>query len=69
MGCTNKVLLQSTAENYIQYPMINHIGKEYKNEYMWDFLAVRGLRLHTSTEVDTSSNTGQGTNPTYTAEQ
>ena len=25
----NKVLLYST-ENYIQYPMINHSGKEYK---------------------------------------
>ena len=25
----NKVLLYST-ENYIQYPMINHNGKEYK---------------------------------------
>ena len=30
----NKVLLYST-ENYIQYPMINHRGKEYqKNVYI-----------------------------------
>ena len=29
----NKVLLYST-ENYIQYPMINHNGKEYKKECM-----------------------------------
>ena len=31
----NKVLLYST-ENYIQYPMINHNGKEYfkKNVYI-----------------------------------
>ena len=27
----NKVLLDST-ENYVQYPMINHNGKEYKTE-------------------------------------
>ena len=33
----NKVLLYST-ENYIQYPMINHNGKEYlkKNIYMYN---------------------------------
>ena len=31
----NKVLLYST-ENYIQYPMINHNGKEYlKNIYIY----------------------------------
>ena len=29
----NKVLLYST-ENYIQYPGINHNGKEYKKEYI-----------------------------------
>ena len=28
---SNKVLLYST-ENYIQYPMINHNGKEYKKK-------------------------------------
>ena len=32
----NKVLLYSTV-NYIQYPMINHNGKEYeKNIYMYN---------------------------------
>ena len=33
----NKVLLYST-DNYIQYPMINHNGKEYqkKNIYMYN---------------------------------
>ena len=34
----NKVLLYST-ENYIQYPMINHNGKEYKKRiyiYMYN---------------------------------
>ena len=30
----NKVLLYS-AENYIQYPMINHNGKEYRKEYIY----------------------------------
>ena len=29
----NKVLLYST-ENYIQYPVINHNGKEYEKEYI-----------------------------------
>ena len=29
----NKVLLCSTG-NYIQYPVINHNGKEYEKEYM-----------------------------------
>ena len=33
----NKVLLYSTG-NYIQYPVINHNGKEYENEcvYMYN---------------------------------
>ena len=30
----NKVLLYST-ENYIQYPMINHNGKEYKKKNVY----------------------------------
>ena len=30
----NKVLLHSTG-NYIQYPGINHNGKEYEKEYMY----------------------------------
>ena len=30
---SNKVLLYSTR-NYIQYPGINHIGKEYKRLYV-----------------------------------
>ena len=30
---TNKVLQQS-PENYIQYPLINHNGQEYENEYI-----------------------------------
>ena len=30
----NKVLLYST-ENYIQYPMINHNGKEYERMYAY----------------------------------
>ena len=31
----NKVPLYST-ENYIQYPVINHNGKEYEKEYMYN---------------------------------
>ena len=33
----NKVLLYSTG-NYIQYPVINHIGKEYEAEYIFVWL-------------------------------
>ena len=29
----NELLLYSTG-NYIQYPMINHTGKEYEKEYI-----------------------------------
>ena len=32
----NKVLLNS-VENYSQYPVINHNGKEYEKEYMYAF--------------------------------
>ena len=32
--CINKVLLYSTG-NYIQYPGINHNGKEYKKECIY----------------------------------
>ena len=34
IGWINKVLLYSTG-NYIQYPIINHNGKEYEKEYMY----------------------------------
>ena len=30
----NKVLLYSTG-NYIQYPVVNHNGKEYEKEYIY----------------------------------
>ena len=32
----NKVLLYSTG-NYIQYPVINHNGKEYEKEYIYTY--------------------------------
>ena len=34
----NKMLLYSTGSYYMQYPMINHNGKEYikKNVYMYN---------------------------------
>ena len=31
----NKVLLYSTG-NYIQYPIINHDGKKYEKEYVYN---------------------------------
>ena len=33
----NKVLLYSTG-NYIQYPVINHNGKEYEKEYTYIYM-------------------------------
>ena len=33
IAINNKVLLYSTG-NYIQYPVINHNGKEYEKEYV-----------------------------------
>ena len=33
IAISNKALLYSTG-NYIQYPVINHNGKEYEKEYM-----------------------------------
>ena len=35
----NKVLLYSTR-NYIQYPVINHNGKEYEKEYIYIYSVV-----------------------------
>ena len=37
---TNKVLLYST-ENYIQYPVINHNGKEYEKEYICIYIYIK----------------------------
>ena len=35
----NKVLLYSTG-NYIQYPLLNHNGKEYEKEYIYIYIYV-----------------------------
>ena len=35
----NKDLLHSTG-NYIQYPMINHNGKECEKEYMYNWITL-----------------------------
>ena len=35
----NKVLLYSTG-NYIQYPVINHNGKEYEKEYIYIYIYI-----------------------------
>ena len=37
IGWINKVLLYST-ENYFQYPMINHNGKEYEKECIYIYV-------------------------------
>ena len=37
IGWINKALLDSTG-NYIQYPMINHNGREYEKEYITESL-------------------------------
>ena len=52
---TNKVLLYST-ENYIQYPMINHNGKEYENKecvyiYITDFAVQQKLTQHCKSTI------------------
>ena len=41
-GINNKVLLYST-ENYIQCPMINHNGKEYKKECAYVYMYTESL--------------------------
>jgi len=35
----NKVLLYSTA-NHIEYPMINHNGKEYEKEFIYIYITI-----------------------------
>ena len=35
----NKILQYSTG-NYIQYPVINHNGKEYEKEYIYIYIHV-----------------------------
>ena len=35
----NKALLYSTG-NYIQYPVINHNGKEYEKEYIYIYIYI-----------------------------
>ena len=36
-GINNKVLLYNIG-NYIEYPMVNHNGKEYEKEYITESL-------------------------------
>ena len=43
----NKVLLYS-IKNYIQYPVINHKGKEYEKEYTYIYLFNRVTLLYSS---------------------
>ena len=46
----NKVILYSTG-NYIQYPVVNHNGKEYKNK---DRLYVYNESLCCTAEISTT---------------
>ena len=39
MDINSKVLLHSTG-NYIQYPVINHNGKEYEKESMYMYKCI-----------------------------
>ena len=36
----NQVLLYSTG-NYIQYPVVNHNGKEYEKEYKYIYIYIK----------------------------
>ena len=56
----NKVLLYSTG-NYIQYPVINHNGKEYEKEYIGTSLVVQWLRLCSPNTGALGSIPDQGT--------
>ena len=35
VGCVNNKVLPYSTGNYIQYPAINHNGKEYEKEYIY----------------------------------
>ena len=56
----DKFLLQRT-ENYIQYPMINHDGKEYIRDILGSLVV---MTTH-STAGHACSIPDQGTNPTW----
>ena len=36
IGCLNNVVLLYNIGDYTQYPVINHNGKEYEKEYMYN---------------------------------
>ena len=38
-GWINKVLVNGTG-NYIQYPVINHNGKEYEKEFIYIYICI-----------------------------
>ena len=52
IGWVNKVLLYSTG-NYIQYPVINHNGNEYEEEWMCAYVQLnRGALQQKWTQHD-----------------
>ena len=48
----NKVLQYSTG-NYIQYPVINHIAKEYEEEFIYIYIYIYIVHCCTA-EIDTT---------------
>ena len=54
-----------SRDNYIQYPMIKHVGKEYKKAYKWDIPGGPMVQTPMSTAGVVGSISGQGTKPTY----
>ena len=62
----NKDLLYSTG-NSIQYPVINHTGKEYRKDCR-DFTGDPVVKNSPSNAGDTGSNPGQGTKISHAAQ-
>ena len=48
----NKVILYSTG-SYIQYPVINHNGKEYEKEYIYIYIYITEILCCTA-EINTT---------------
>ena len=57
----NKVLLYSTG-NYIQYPVINHNGKEYEKEYIHSFNIVNQLYFNLKQKQKQNTDIQRGKN-------
>ena len=40
IGWTNNKLLLCSTGNYVQYPVINHNGKEYEKEHIYIYIYI-----------------------------